>query len=106
MRTATSNRFLTVFAAAVAFGASALVAAPASASDTQDAYYAHHRMCVELFFTDREAHAENCLPSRITPSLGSTSKKGSSQPQKEPCYDVRSLESNYPCGCFIKEIPS
>lgn len=76
MRTATSSRSARLATistiGAMIFGASVLAATPAAASDTQDAYYEHHWMCVELFFSDTEAHADSCLPSRIAPSIGSS----------------------------------
>lgn len=74
---------------AMMFGASFVASSPAVASDTQNAYYDHHRMCVELLFSDTEAHADNCLPSRIVPSLGSPSKMSSGEPRKRrppQCY--------------------
>ena len=98
MRTATSSRSARLATistiGAMIFVASVLAATPAAASDTQDAYYEHHWMCVELLFSDAEAHADNCLPSRIVPSLGSPSKKSSGEyrkpPYPRPCYPTYS----------------
>ncbi|WP_200940285.1 hypothetical protein [Devosia sp. Root436] len=51
---------LAVAAAATLAAASAL---PVSASEIQDAYRAHTRLCIGLFFTDKDAHTELCLPN-------------------------------------------
>lgn len=38
---------------------------PAAASPVQDAYYAHTSTCIGLFFKDKAAHAEQCLPNTM-----------------------------------------
>lgn len=108
MRTPNSSKFTRLATistlGAMMFGAGLVASTPAVASDTQNAYYDHHRMCVELLFSDADAHAANCLPSRIVPSLGTTSKKSSGEPDRkhepEPCYyqEIKSL-SDISCEC-------
>lgn len=95
MRTPHSSKFTRLATistlGAMMFGAGLVASSPVVASDTQNAYYDHHRMCVELLFSDTEAHADNCLPSRIVPSLGSPSKMSSGEPRKRrppPCQSV------------------
>lgn len=98
MRTPNSSEFTRLATistlGAMMFGAGLVASSPVVASDTQNAYYDHHRMCVELLFSDTEAHADNCLPSRIVPSLGSPSKKSSGEyrkpPYPRPCYPTYS----------------
>jgi len=51
---------LAVAAAATLVSAASL---PVSASEIQDAYRAHTALCIGLFFTDKDAHTEQCLPN-------------------------------------------
>lgn len=41
---------------------------PALASAVQDAYHAHTRLCLKLFFADKPAHDIQCLPNMSTGS--------------------------------------
>lgn len=52
-----------VVAATTVVSLAAGAAAPAQASEIQDAYIAHTRHCIGLFFTDKDAHTAQCLPN-------------------------------------------
>lgn len=61
-------------AIAVATLASGAVAS-AQASEIQRAYIEHTRTCLGLFFTDRAAHAEQCLPNN-SPNIPANAGSG------------------------------
>lgn len=50
-----------------------------SASQIQDAYYAHTRSCIKLFLTDEAAHAAQCLPNTM-PSIPANAGSGGPTP--------------------------
>ena len=62
-------------------------AAPASASEIQDAYYAHTRACLKLFFSDKAAHSAQCLPNN-SPNIPAHAGSGGPVPVPPPVVVV------------------
>lgn len=60
----TLTKAASLVVAATALTAGGMVA-PASASEIQDAYRAHTKQCLRLFFSDKPAHDIQCLPNNM-----------------------------------------
>jgi hypothetical protein len=91
-----TRRALAATSAIVSFTS---VAFPAAASETQDAYYRHSRLCVGLFFSDHVAHAAQCLPNNSSHPPADNGTGGPAlvpvvAPPPPPVAPVGS-----PCGC-------
>lgn len=68
------RRPLSAVLAAIAAMASS-VALPVTASEIQDAYHAHFKQCLRLFFNDKPAHDVECLPNTM-PDIPANSGSG------------------------------